>query len=326
MIPLSRSSIGPAEFEAVTNALRSASRGGRLTQGPEVEAFEAELAAFCGVKHAVAMSSGTAALMTVLRGFDMVPSFGFPATANTAEERIRFLDVNPETWCSEDAAVQVDLFGLHIPSPHALVYDAACSLGAFHGAYSDTVLCVSFHPRKTVTTGEGGAVLANDDLVADMARAYRDHGRRDGVFQSRGYNLRMDEMSAALGRVQLRRLPDFLAERQEIAAYYRETIRGVEFQHVPEGAKHSYQTFAVKLPEACDRAKVIAYLADHHIESGPGAYACHTLPAYAPNRQSLPVAEALGRRVLAIPMFNGMAESDMATVARALNQAVEVCR
>jgi dTDP-4-amino-4,6-dideoxygalactose transaminase len=352
-IPLARPAIGDAELEGQARALRS----GRLVLGPENAAFEEDLARVTGAAGAVAVASGTAALHAALWALGLpagaqviVPAFTFPAPAHAAAAlglEVVAAYVDPDTWNLSPAAaaaaagprtacvIVVDQFG-HVAEPPALdvpvLEDAACALGAAdsRGRAAGTlgVLgCFSFHPRKIVTTGEGGAVVGRDAALLAEVRALRHHGQRAaGEFGRVGLNFRMPEACAAVGRAQVARLPALLEERARLVARYRDALDaaglgGLRGQRVPAGARPAWQTFALLLDEGTDRARVIARLRDREIEAGPATYALHRIGSLKLAGR-YPVADALHDRALALPLWNGMTGEHVGRVVSALREAL----
>jgi len=363
-VRLASPGMGDEEVAAAEAVLRS----GDLVQGEQVAAFEAELAAVVGTRHAVAVSSGTAALFLSLRALGIgagdeviVPDFTFPATANAVEEtgaRAVLVDVDLKTLNIRAEAVTaaagertravmpVDLFGRPAPWGRLLpladglglevIEDSACALGAeltgrFCGSFGRMGI-LSFHPRKVVTTGEGGAVTTDDEELADRLRLLRNHGMQrdeDGVrFASLGMNYRLSEVQAAVGRVQLRRLPGFLARRRALAAVYNEALAGAPLllPADPPGARHSYQAYVVVLPDTTDRRRVMQGLGARGFETAVGTYAIHSLDYY--KRKCgladglFPDSTAAALRTLALPLHPGMTDEDAASCAAALAGAL----
>jgi perosamine synthetase len=366
MIPLARPSIGETEMAAAERALRS----GRLVLGPENRRFEEELAARCRRRHAVATASGTAALELALwalgvgEGDDvLVTAFGFPAAANAvrrAGARPVPVDVEDATWTMDmggaqaaldrcgraRAIVTIDQLGLPTESaPLArleaacgvpVIADAACGLGgadstgAPAGGYG-RVSILSFHPRKVITTGEGGALLCDDDGLAALLRELRNHGQEGpGSFRRVGTNARLSEVAAAIGCAQLARLDEMVAERRLLAEGYRRRLAPlaragrISWQEPAPGAMHAYQTFAVRLAAGIDRDPVRRALADAAIECGPATFAFHRLlPHVAEQPPELAQADALHERGLALPLYVGMRSAELDAVADALGEALE---
>src|SRR5205085_4175000 len=255
LIRLAWRDVGAAELEAVAEVLES----GRLTMGPKVLELEAGLAAACEVEHAVAVSSGTAALYLAVLALGVgpgdevvVPAYTFPATANVvalAGATPVLVDIDPMTMNLEigrahvtpqtKAVIAVHLFGRpapieRLPEGVAVLEDAAGALGAKRRGRPCGGLgalgCLSFHPRKVVTTGEGGAVTTDDPALADAVRRMRHHGiepRGDFEIAVPGLNYRLSDILCAVGIPQLARLDELLAGRARIAAGYTERLSGV---------------------------------------------------------------------------------------------------
>jgi len=261
--------VGADELAEVAEVLAS----GQLTMGPKVAELEAELARACEVEHAIAVSSGTAALHVALLALGIgpgdeviVPAYTFPATANVVAlvgARPVLVDVDPQTMNVDPAKVEltartkailaVHLFGrparLEELPDATVIEDAAGALGARRGGRACGGLgalgCLSFHPRKIVTTGEGGAVTTNDAESAERARALRHHGWRSDDMPSAGFNYRLSDILCAVGIPQVRRLAELHAARARLAAAYEERLR--ELPVVPpradEGDVHSWQAY-----------------------------------------------------------------------------------
>lgn len=358
-VPLAKPEFDRRELNAVRRVLET----GWVVQGPEVEAFERELADLHQTQHCIVVSSGTAALhlcylaMGIGRGHAVfIPSFAWPAAANMAMlagARPVFVDVLPHTcnmdphdlrvrisqsiehrWGEPRAVVPVHEFGLAAEMdaimPIAAEYgmevieDAACALGAtYHdrpvGTFGKMAI-LSFHPRKAITTGEGGAILTNDDELAEKCRMWRNHGqkysrhRRD--FMVPGLNYRMTEIQAALGRVQLTRLPSILKKRRELAEVYFHGLTDCDSITVPSRhPEHSWQTYMVLLAEDLDREAVVRKLATKGIGTGPGSVAGHCgrlyRQQYAYKPSDLPVSSRFHRRGLALPMYSSLRAQDV---------------
>jgi perosamine synthetase len=349
VIRLAWPDLGAEELAAVAEVLES----GQLTMGPKVGEFEAELAGACEVEHAVVVSSGTAALhLSVLAlgigpGDEViVPAYTFPATANVvalAGASPVLVDVDPETMnvTAESVAAAVTdrtravlvvhLFGRPapweelaevVPEGVALLEDAAGALGARRRGRACGGLgrlgCLSFHPRKIVTTGEGGAVTTNDVEIADAIRRFRHHGiepRGDFEIRAAGLNYRLPDILCALGTTQLRRLQQLLEERERLAADYAERLEGVVgLPSADEGDRHGWQAFVVRIER---RDEALQALGEAGIQGQIGTYALHRLAAYA-DQGSFPGADAAYERALALPFHNRLSDSDLDRVAGVL--------
>ena len=346
-IRLGRPDVGAAELAEVAEVLDS----GTLTMGPKVAELEEGLARACEVRHALAVSSGTAALHLAVLALGLepgdevlVPAYTFPATGNVlalAGLKPVLVDVDPETMNLDPAKVEVGprtkailpvhLFGRparleELPGLPVLE-DAAGALGARRRGRACGSLgllgCLSFHPRKIVTTGEGGAVTTDDDEVAAAVAAMRNHGWRSLVppdMPAPGLNYRLSDILCAVGIPQLRRLDELLAERTRIAAGYTERLR-----HLPvllptadEGDVHGWQAYVLQVD---DRDRILAQLRADGIEAQIGTYALHLLGAYR-DQGSFPCATQVFDRALALPFHTSLTDSDLDRVAEALDKLV----
>ena len=341
--------VGQDELGAVAEVLET----GQLTMGPKVAEFERLVADACETAHAVAVSSGTAALHLALLALEVgpgdeviVPAYTFPATANVvalAGARPVLVDVDPRTMNLDvgrvaaavtqrtRAVLAVHLFGrpldweglrAAVPDRVALVEDAAGALGARrHGAPCGSLGllgCLSFHPRKVVTTGEGGAVTAHADELADRVRSLRHHGiEPQGEFEIRrpGLNYRLSDVQCALGIPQLRRLERLLDERRRVAEAYGDRLAGlVETPAADDGDVHGWQAYVIALDR---RDEALASLREQGIEAQIGTYAVHRLGAYG-EQGPFPGADACFERALALPLHSRLDDDDVERVVAAL--------
>lgn len=368
-IPISRPSLGAEEERAAAEALRS----GWIGQGPRVAAFEAALAQTLGAPEVVVLSSGTAALHLALLALDVgpgdevvVPASSFVATANAVlmtGARPVFADVDPHTanLDPEDATrrftprtralMVVHQLGLpaNLEACLALcesrgiplVEDAACALGARvggtpigrpHGA----VACFSFHPRKVITTGEGGAVTTADAGLATRLRALRNHGAEAGPgpahhggavrYPALGYNARLSDLAAAVGIVQLGRLSGLVARRAALAARYHQRLGAQPDLELPElsppGVTPCWQSYQLLLGPGCalPRDIVADALSLAGIDTRPGLTAIHTEPLYTAGAAppSLPGTERVAARGLMLPLYPELTEAEVDRVCEVL--------
>ncbi|HEX3291152.1 MAG TPA: DegT/DnrJ/EryC1/StrS aminotransferase family protein [Gaiella sp.] len=348
-IRLARPDVGEAELAAVADVLAS----GQLTMGPQVAAFERALAHAVGTADAVAVSSGTAALHLALLALGVgpgdeviVPAYTFPATANVVElcgARAVLVDVDRETFLLRPelvgaalsprtrAVLAVHLFGrpveweelqTAVPQDVVLLEDAAGALGASYrgtpcGALG-LLACLSFHPRKIVTTGEGGAVTTDEAQLAGAVRRLRHHGIDAGDrvdIAVPGPNYRLSDVLCALGLPQLERLESLLAARERVAGWYTERLEHlVGVPSAAAGDRHGWQAYVVTLDR---RDEALGGLRAQGIEAQIGTYAVHHLSAYR-DRGSFPGADAAFERALALPFAASMTEDDVDRVATAL--------
>ena len=368
-IPLVRACLGEQELAAVAEVFAS---GWQAGQGPQGKALEAELAARYGSGDAVAVSNCGAALHLALLALGVEPGdevivadYTFPAPAHAVRYVGAvpvFADVRADTGTIDPAAV-ADLIGprtagiiavdtVGLPADYAelnalaerhglfLVEDAACAVGATYrgeqaGALAP-VACLSFHGRKGVTSGEGGALLVTDPALGATARVRSSFGIESifdqaqviglpiPVFTEIGYNYKLSDIAAAILRVQLGRVGELLARRNAAAARYGELLGGEELltlPHVPADRTHAWQSYVVTLATGVDRAAVAADLRAQGIGCGHGTWACHVQPVYD-TTQVCPVSADLFERNLAIPMHAELTTDQAERVAAALRTAV----
>jgi perosamine synthetase len=339
--------VGEEELAEVASVLES----GMLTMGPRVAEFEAAVALACEVEYAVAVSSGTAALHLAVLALGLepgdevlVPAYTFPATANVvALSGLKpvLVDVDPETMNIDPARIElgrrtratlaVHLFGrparLEELPDLPVVEDAAGALGARRCGRAcgglGGVGCLSFHPRKIVTTGEGGAVTTNDQRVVDVARQLRHHGWAPADptdMPVPGLNYRLSDILCAVGIPQLRRLDELLAARSRIAAGYTERVRDlpVTVPRADDGDVHGWQAYVLQVD---DRDRVLAELRAQGIEAQIGTYALHQLGAYR-DQGEFPGATRAFERALALPFHTRLGDDDLDRVAEALAAAL----
>ncbi len=345
--------LGEEELAEIEGVLES----GQLTMGPKVPEFEAELARACGVEHAVAVSSGTAALHLAVLALGIgpgdeviVPAYTFPATANVvvlAGARPVLVDVDPETMNVDvervyeavtprtKAVLAVHLFGRPldwealqnaVPPEVALLEDAAGALGARWQGMPCGGLgllgCLSFHPRKIVTTGEGGAVTTSNGEIADAIRRSRHHGiEPEAEFEIAvpATNYRLSDVLCALGLPQVRRLEELLVRREALAAAYAERLDGVvETPAADEGDRHGWQAYVVRVD---GRDEVLAGLRERGIEAQVGTYALNRLRAYA-DQGPFAGADRAFERALALPFHTKLTEPELDRVAAELRLLV----
>jgi perosamine synthetase len=374
-IPLTRPMLGVREELAVLDVLRS----GWLVQGPKVADFESAVASYVGTQYAIATSSCSTALhlALLLHGIGpgdevIVPSFTFIATANAvvyAGGTPVFVDIDPITYNIDPGAVDraitprtkaimpvhqlglaADLDALATIARRrdlVLVEDAAPAVGATYkgrriGGLGNTT-CLSFHPRKLITTGEGGMLLTNDAEMAERARALRAHGmslsdltrhRADRVlfeeYRELGYNYRMTDLQGALGLAQITRLDTIIERRQHLARRYSAALAHVEDIRLPPSptdTPHTYQSFMIEVPPGV-RDTLMSELLAVGVATRRGVMAIHMEPLYRRRYPALclPVTECGTRDTLLLPMYTTMTSVEQEYVVEHFLRALSMCR
>jgi dTDP-4-amino-4,6-dideoxygalactose transaminase len=373
-VPIARTSLTEAEIQSVLAPLSN----GWLVQGPKVREFEEKWSAFTGARHSIAVTSCTTALHLSLAalGFGpgdeaIVPAFTWIATANVIEHlggKVVFCDIDLNTFNLDVAALRskitsrtkailpVHLFGLaaemdqinDVAKQHGLwvVEDAACGFGSrYHGKHvgvlGDTG-CFSFHPRKAITTGEGGMITTDNDALAEKLRRLRDHGAAMTDLQRHlgarpylladhpdaGYNQRMTDIQAALGAAQMERADDIIAERRRLAERYDAAFADLSWLRTPahvEGLEHGYQSYPCLFqPEPVNTDSIerinaarnawMDSLQQAGISTRPATHAVHMLTfyreKYALKPADFPNAWAANDCSISLPLFHGMTQAE----------------
>jgi dTDP-4-amino-4,6-dideoxygalactose transaminase len=367
VIRLTIPSIDEADLEAVREVLLT----GFLVQGKQVARFEECVACYAGTKHAVAVANCTAALHLALLALEIgpgdvvaVPTYSWPATANVVAlcgAIPLFIDIDHSTFNldpeqleialrrqSVKAILPVHAFGgmadmkqiIRIANQFGtvVVEDAACALGTSlceRQAGSFGVMgCFSFHPRKAITTGEGGVVVSNDSALVRRLRMLRNHGQDpDAVapdFLVPGYNLRMTEFQAALGSSQMAKLERIIEARRAAASTYANLLRGSVLTTpvaLPD-SRHVYQSYVTLLPSelAPRRREIIARLRQRGIETTIGTYHVpmttyfRTRGLHRPG--DFPSTDDVDARALSLPLYEGITGPDQERVVEAIEQEI----
>jgi perosamine synthetase len=364
-IPLMVPDIRPDDIQAVADVLQT----GMLIQGKQVELFEQSIAKLLNVKHAIAVSNGTATLHLALIATGVgigdeviVPALSYVATANVVElvgAKPVFVDIDLATFNIDvnlieaaitpktKAIIPVHEFGLAcnmnailtIAEKHKLIVieDAACALAATaEGVYAGTsgnIGSFSFHPRKAITSGEGGMLVTNSDTLAHKLRVLRNHGieMREGKMQfvDAGFNYRLTDFQAALVHSQFKRLAQILAHKQILAATYMQSLADnneIILPHVPENYQHTWQSFHIIIKNV-SRDAVIAKLQTQGIGTNYGAQCIPYQEFYNHKykldvEQHFPNALTAYKQGLVLPLYEKLSVADVQYVANKLKQVI----
>ena len=364
IIPISLPVTGNDEWQALKEPLET----GWLTAGPKVRAFEDAFAERHQVKYAVAVTSATTALHLALIALDIkagdqviVPAFTWVSTANVVlyqGAEVVFCDIDPNTFNLDPkklkekitpktkAIMVVHLFGMCAPMDEIktiagdipLIEDGACAAGSAYKGVPAGGLglmgCFSFHPRKSITTGEGGMITTNDDVLGEKLQILRNHGasiseeqRHHGAkpyilpdFNVLGYNYRMTDLQGAIGVVQLKKLDQFINERAQWADYYKRELASISWLSLPnfsDDYKHGWQSFVLIIDEEkvpYSRNEIMERLQEKGISTRPGTHAVHMLgfyrEKYSIQPQDYPGAQIANDKSISIPLHNRMVKED----------------
>lgn len=354
MIPIAKPLIGDEEKKAVLDVLDS----GMLAQGQQVRAFEDAFAEMCGVRHAVATSSGTTALHIALLAHGIGPGdevittpFTFIASANAVlytDARPVFVDIDPLTFNIDPAQIEaaitkrtraimpVHLYGL--PADMAPILETADRHGIVvledacqaHGAlYRGQTVgsfgtgCFSFYPTKNMTSAEGGMITTDDADLAEKCRVIRQHGMRQRYYHDElGYNYRMTDVHAAIGLAQLAKLEQFNDARRENAAYLSSHLNGVTAPYAPEGCSHVFHQYTIRV-SADRRDEIVEGLKVR----GIGSMIYYPVPVHQQRpyqdlgyHPSLLQAECAAQEVLSLPVHPGLDVEDLERIVFAVNE------
>jgi dTDP-4-amino-4,6-dideoxygalactose transaminase len=357
---------GAPEVDAVREVIES----GYLTQGAKTAAFEEAVRGYTAARHAAAVSSATTGLHLALVALGVqpgdevvIPGFSFPATANAVIQQGAtpvFVDIDEATFNLDpallDAAVTdrtraimpVHAFGLcadmdainAVAARHDLpvLEDAACALGGTYGGRHAGTLgtagVYSFHPRKIITTAEGGMITTDDDDLAKRIAVLRAHGAVRGElymeFVEAGFNYRLSDVHAAIGLAQMTRIDDIVSGRRRAASELTSRVSGIEGVQVPTepaGTAHTFQSYVVLLDDRIDRDEVIRRMRTRDIETTLGTYGMHLQPYFRERfgipDEALPHTTRAHHQALTLPLYPQLTEDDMDAIADALRLSIE---
>ncbi len=358
MIYMAKPQMGDEEKQAVLEVLDS----GIIAQGPRVKAFEEAFAQMCGVKYAIATTSGTTALHVAMLAHGIgkddeviTSAFTFIASANSVlfvGAKPVFVDIDPRTFNLDPSKIEaaitgktkailpVHLYGLScdmdpimkIAQKHglAVIEDACQSHSAEYkgrkvGSFGTGTF--SLYPTKNMTSAEGGMITTDDPVIEEKCRVLRQHGMRKRYYHDElGYNFRMTDIHAAIGLAQLKKLEKFNAQRQANAKFLSENLKGVAVPSVPEGQTHVFHQYTVRVPGG-KRDALRTYLNDH----GVGSEVYYPVPIHQQSfyvsdlgyHDSLPETEHATTEVLSLPVHPALSSSDLETIVSAVNEFME---
>ena len=369
-VPITKPALTEEEARAPYESIKS----GWVTQGPKVAEFEKAVAAYVGAKHGIATTSCTTGLHLALATIGIgpgdeviVPSFTFIASANAilyTGATVVFCEVDPRTFNADPADIErritpktkaimpVDQIGLgcdidainDVAKRHGIdvVEDAAPTIGGTYkgrrvGSNAHQTV-FSFHPRKVITTGEGGMITTDDDALADNARKLRAHAMSVSdldrhkadrpileEYHELGFNYRMTDIQASIGLVQIRRLDELLRIRVAKADRYGRELAGLKMvrtPYTPPYATHTYQSYCLDLDPSVDRDDLMARLLRRGVATRRGVMASHLEKVYRDRvgKVSLPVTEQKARSTMLIPLFATMTDDEQTYVIEALRE------
>ena len=335
-IPLSKPDITDLEKKRVMEVLDSQ----QLCFGRAQEEFERKFAEYVGTKYALTVNSGTSGLHLCLRALDITAGcqvattpFSFIASANCIlfEDAVpRFVDIEEDTLCMDydkmkevyDATLPVHVFGMPCkikPAHQELAIEDACeALGADVGT-TGACAVFAFYPNKQITTGEGGMIVTDNEYLYRDCKSMRNQGREGDEFVRLGYNYRMSDINCALGLAQLERIDEILSKRRQVAQWYKERLKDIEWLTVPEDRK-SWFVYVVRVEK--DRDKLMQRLQERGIGCRNYFQPIHLTPFYRREfgykEGDFPVCERVSKETLALPFFNNLTEREIDYVCEVL--------
>ena len=356
-IPLAVPDIGDEEIDEIRKVFDTKF----LTEGQTTKEFEENVASYLGVKHAIAVTSCTTGLHAVFEGLNikgqevLVPDYTYPATAEavilaggkpvltdvdiesmnmTSEILEEGYDENmtvfsPVSWAGvpleSDIYKKANDFGLKC------LEDSACSLGAkigidFVGNIAD-FSCFSFHPRKVITTGEGGMITTNDEQMAEYCHSFKHFGAKGSSFEIIGTNYKLSNILAAIGLIQMKKIEKIIQTRIEKAKIYKEMlekINGIKPAYEGNGTRQTFQSYTCYVEKEGNRDKIRKALADENIQSQIGTYALHLEPAYKKFKRigNLENSEKLFYNALTLPLHKDLTNDDQEKICKIISQVI----
>ena len=349
--------VGDEELDAIKEVFST----GFLTEGVVTQNFEKAVAEYVGVKHAIAVTSCTTGLHTVLECLNIkgqeviVPDYTYPATAEAvmlAGGKPVLVDVDLENMnmtkeileeaYDESMTVFIPVSWAGVPLEPGIykkseelglkcLEDAACSLGAkigpeFVGKMAD-YSCFSFHPRKVITTGEGGMITTDNDEIAEKCYSFKHFGAKGSAFESIGTNYKLSNVLSAIGLIQMKKIEKIINIRIEKAKIYQELlskIRGIRPAYIGKGTRQTFQSYTCYVEKENYRDKIRKALLENNIQSQIGTYALHLEPAYKNLKSvgSLKNSESLFKNALTLPLHKDLTIYDQERVCNIIKEAL----
>ena len=357
-IQLAVPDVGKEELDSIKDVLAT----GFLTEGETTQAFEKAVANYIGVKHAIAVTSCTTALHTTLECLKIkdqeviIPDYTYPATAEAvilAGGKPVLVDVDLESMnmtsqiledaYSEDMTVFIPVSWAGVPLEPQIynkaknlnlkcLEDAACSLGSkigseFVGKIAD-YSCFSFHPRKVITTGEGGMITTDDDEIAEKCYSFKHFGIKGSSFESIGSNYKLSNVLSAIGLIQIKKIEKIIKIRIEKAKIYNELlskIDGIRPAYIGKNCRQTFQSYTCYVEKESYRDKIRKALNQENIQSQIGTYALHLEPAYRNCKtvNRLDNAEKLYYNALTIPLHKDLTQDDQEKICKIINNTLK---
>jgi len=356
-IQLAVPEVGEEEISKIKEVIAT----GFLTEGITTKEFEQSIAEYLGVKHAIAVTSCTTGLHTVFECIDIrgkeviVPDYTYPATAEAvilAGGKPVFVDVDiqsmnmtseilkeaydesmtvfcPVSWGG--VPLEREIYQTSQKLNLKILEDAACSLGAkigsdFVGKLAD-YSCFSFHPRKVITTGEGGMITTDDDEIAEKCYSFKHFGAKGAAFEIIGTNYKLSNVLSAIGLIQMKKIENIIQTRIKKASIYREIlskIDGIAPAYEGEGTRQTFQSYTCFVEKEGYRDKIRNALADENIQSQIGTYALHLEPAYENLKRigNLENSESLYKNALTLPLHGKLDQEDQGRICNIINNTL----
>ena len=357
LIPLAVPDVGEEEIDEIRKVVST----GFLTEGVTTKEFETMVAEYLGVKHAIAVTSCTTGLHAVLECLDIkgqeiiVPDYTYPATAEAvvlagaipvlADVDIDSMNINskileeaynekmtvfsPVSWAG--VPLEKEIYQKSKKLGLKMLEDAACSLGAkigddFVGKIAD-YSCFSFHPRKVITTGEGGMITTDNDEIAEKCYSFKHFGAKGSSFETIGTNYKLSNVLSAIGVIQMKKIENIIKVRNEKARIYEELLSKIENikpAYVGKNTRQTYQSYTCYVEKDGYRDKIRDALAKENIQSQIGTYALHLEPAYKNMKRvgNLENSTKLFNNALTLPLHKNLTQEDQENICKIINETL----